>query len=79
MGNRVQIDPELLDQVNGGSVGFNPDNHGTYTMKCQYTGKTYHNIALAQVMEIAKYAATVPNNAEGEKQIIQWAQAQGII
>lgn len=79
MGNRVQLDPELLDQVNGGSVGFNPDKNGNYTMKCQFTGKTYYNIPLSQVMEIAKYAATVPNNLEGENQIINWAHQHGII
>lgn len=79
MGNRIQIDGDLLDQINGGSVGFNPDNNGTYTMKCQFTGKTFYNIALAQVMEIAKFAATVPNNVEGENQIINWAHQRGII
>ena len=79
MGNRVQIDPELLENVNGGSIGFNPDSNGNYTMKCQFTGNVYHNIPLAQVMEVAKYAAGVPNTLEGEKQIINWARAQGII
>lgn len=76
---RVQIDAELLDQINGGNIGFNPDSNGNFTMKCQYSGQTYQNVALPQVMEIAKYAATVPNTAEGEQQIVNWAHEQGII
>jgi len=79
MGNRVQLDPEMLDNVNGGSIGFNPDANGNYTMKCQYTGKTYHNITLSQVMEVAKFAATVPDNLEGEQKILNWAHQRGII
>lgn len=79
MGNRVQIDAELLDLVNGGNIGFNPNDNGTYTMQCQYSGQTYQNVSLSQAMEIAKYAAAVPNTAEGEQQIVNWAHQNGII
>lgn len=79
MGNRVQLDPEMLENVNGGSIGFNPDSNGNYTMKCQYSGQTYQNVSLSQAMEIAKYAAAVPNTAEGEQQIVNWAHQNGII
>ena len=79
MGNRVELNLEQLENVNGGSIGFNPDGNGTYTMKCQFTGKVYYNVSLSQAMEVAKYAAGVPNTLEGENQIINWAHAQGII
>lgn len=79
MGNRVQIDAELLDMINGGAIGFNPDSNGNFTMKCQYSGATYQNVNLSQVMEIAKFAATVPNTAEGEQQIVNYAHERGII
>lgn len=79
MSNRVQLDLEQLENVNGGSIGFNPDSNGTYTMKCEFTGNTYYGVSLSQAMEVAKYAAGVSNDLEGEKKIINWAHAQGII
>lgn len=79
MGNREEINLEALENVNGGAIGFNPEPGGTYTMKCQFTGKVYTGISLSQVMEIGKYAAGVPNTLEGEQQILNWASAQGII
>ena len=48
-------------------------------MLCQFTGQSFNGVSLAQVMQIAQYAATVPNTLEGEKKIIEWAQGQGII
>lgn len=79
MGNREELNLDALDNVNGGSIGFNPDSNGTYTMKCQFTGNVYYNIPLSQVIEVGKFAATVPNTLEGEQQIINWAHGAGII
>lgn len=79
MGNREEINLEALESVNGGAIGFDPEPSGTYTMRCQFTGKVYTGVSLSQVMEIAKYGATVPNTLEGEQQILNWAANQGII
>jgi len=79
MGNRVEIDLDMLENVAGGAIGFNPDNNGTYTMKCQFTGLTFSGVRLDQIMQIAQYAASIPNTLEGEQQIIDWAREQKII
>ena len=76
---RVSLNDEFLDKINGGALGFDPEQGGTYTMRCQYSGKTYTGVSLGQVMEIAKFCATIPNNAEGEQKIIQWAKDNNII
>ncbi len=73
MGDRIEIAPELLDYVNGGALGFNPEAGGTYTMIGQFTGKKFTGVTLANAMEIAKYSATIPNTLEGEEQIIAYA------
>ena len=73
MGDRIEIAPELLEYVNGGALGFNPEAGGTYTMIGQFTGKTFSGVSLANVMEICKYAANIPNTLEGEEQIIAYA------
>lgn len=77
--NRIAIDEDLLGQVSGGAIGFNPDGNGTYTMKCQFSGLSFSGITLAQAIEVAKFAAAIPNTAEGEQQIIQWARDSHII
>ena len=79
MSNRVALDPEMLDAVAGGSVGFNPDGNGTYTMKCQYSGDTYTGVTLQQIIEIAKKGATLTNTAEDEKKLVDWCRAENII
>ena len=78
--NRVELDLDVLEGVNGGSLGFDPDATGTiFTMRCQYSGEVFYNIPLAKVIEIARFGATIPDTAEGEQQIIAWAKQQGII
>lgn len=77
--NRVEIDMNSLEKVAGGSLGYDPDDHGTYTMHCQYSGKTFYNISLSEVMEICKYSANIPDTPEGEKDILRWASKRGII
>lgn len=77
--NRIELGSEVLESVNGGAIGFNPDNNGTYTMLCEFTGNRYYGIRLDQVIEVAKYAAAIPNTLEGEQNILAWAQEQGII
>ena len=80
MGNRQELNFDMLENVNGGNIGFNVEPGGaTYTMKGQYTGWTRKGVTLAHVMEIAKYAATVPNTDEGERQIFNWASGRGYI
>lgn len=76
---RHELNLDMLNDVNGGNIGFNVDANGNYTMKGQYTGKTFYGVSLANVMEIAKYAATIPNTPEGEQQIIDWASSKGFI
>lgn len=76
---RVELNEELLENVAGGAIGFNPDGNGTYTMLCEFTGNRFYGVSLSQVMEIAKYASAIPNTLEGEQDIIAWAQGQGII
>ena len=60
-------------------VGYDPDGKGTYTMKCQFTGKKFYGVRLDQIMEIAKYSATIPNTLEGEEKIIKWAHSKHYI
>ena len=79
MASRIQLDDNIMENVNGGSIGFNPDKQGTYTMKCKYTGETYYGVPLGQAIEIAKYAATQTESLEGEQAIINWARDAGII
>lgn len=77
--NRVELDIDQLDQVNGGAIGFNPDGTGKYTMKCQFSGKSFPSITLEQIIQIAKFAAGIPNTPEGEEQILAWAHGKGYI
>lgn len=77
--NRVPIDPELLDIVNGGSFGFSPDDHGTYSMYCQYSGQMFYNVKLSDIIEIGKYGAYLQDTPEDEQKIIAWAMQQGYI
>ena len=77
--NRMAIDPELLEKINGGALGYDPDDHGTFTMHCQFSGETYNDVTLTQIIQIAQFSATIPNTAEGEKQITDWAKQQGYI
>ena len=77
--NRVSIDLEELENVNGGTLTFNPDGNGGYKMTGCFSGSTFSGVSLSQVMQVIKYSAKVPNTEEGEQQIIQWAQDQGII
>lgn len=76
---RVEIDAALLDQVVGGSLGFDPDSNGTYTMICGFSGQKFYGVSLGNCMEICKHGAYVPNTAEGEQEIVAWAQANGYI
>ena len=79
MADRVELNMESLENVTGGSLGYDPDGHGTYTMRCQYSGQSYYNISLSQVMEICKYSANIPDTPEGEVRILNWARDRGII
>ena len=79
MANRVEINEELLAQINGGSLGFDPEGNNVFTMKCEFSGNVYSHIDISDVMLICQYAATIPNTAEGEQQIINWAHDRGII
>ena len=79
MGSRVGLDDNVLEMINGGGLGYDPDSSGTFTMKCQYSGNIYYGIRLDQVMEIAKYSAAIPDTPEGEADILNWAHTQGII
>ena len=72
-------DPELIKQMRLEVGGYDPDGHGTYTMRCQYSGQSYYNISLSQVMEICKYSANIPDTPEGEVRILNWARDRGII
>ena len=76
---RIPIEPELLDLVNGGSFGYDPDSKGTFTMHCQYTGQTYYEVKLADAIEIARYGAYLEDNLENEVKTIDWAKQQGYI
>ena len=75
----VKLNDDMLDQVSGGSFGFDPDSMGTYTMRCQYTGQTFYGVKLQDIIEMGKYGATIDDNLDGEIQIIAWAKAQGYI
>ena len=77
--NRVEIDMKALENVAGGSLGYDPDDHGTYTMNCQYSGNVYYDIPLSDVMEICKFSANIPDTPEGEEEILSWARDRGII
>lgn len=79
MGKRVELDADLADIVNGGALGFDPEEGGNYTMRCQFSGQVFYGVSLSNVMYIAQYCATIPNTPEGEQQIISWAQGQGYI
>ena len=76
---KKMIDEGLLELVQGGALGFNPDDQGTYTMECQFSGESYGNVPLGIAIEIAKYGAMIPNTPEGEKQIIDWAKGKNYI
>lgn len=76
---RTEIAPELLEFVTGGSIGFDPDGAGTYTMYCQFSGDIYPGVNLASIMAIAQFGASIPNTPEGEQQIIAWAKAGNYI
>ena len=79
MANRIELDDKVVEKVNGGSIGFNPDDYGTYTMLCEFTRNTYYGVKLADIIEIGKFAASQPNTLEGEIEIINFAMAQGYI
>lgn len=79
MSKKIELNDEILDKINGGAIGFNPDGQGTYTMKCQFSGETFGGVTLQQIIQIAQFCATIPNTAEGEQQIIDWARGKGII
>lgn len=77
---RVEINDDFLDNVSGGAIGFDVEDSGTtYTMKCEFTGEVHKGIPLSDVMRIGQFAATVPNNLEGEKAILQFARDNHII
>ena len=48
-------------------------------MICEFSGDKYYGIRLDQIMEIAKFGSNIPNTPEGEQEIVEWAQNQGII
>jgi len=75
----VQLSDDMLDNISGGAIGFNPDGQGTYTMKCEFTGQTFYGVQLSDIIEIGKFAAAIPNTLEGENQIIAYARSQGYI
>ena len=79
MSKRVEINMDQLDQVAGGAIGFDADGHGTFTMKCQYSGNRYEAVKLEDIIKMAEYAATIPNTPEGEQQILDYALGQGYI
>ena len=79
MANRVEINQELLEQINGGAIGFDPEGNDMFTMRCEFSGNVYPHVSLSDLMRIAQFAAAIPNTAEGEQQIINWAHDQGII
>ena len=79
MSKRIALDPEMLDAVAGGSVGFNPDGNGTYTMKCQFSGATYTGVTLQQIIEVAQYGAGLTNTAEDEQKLVDWCRTHNII
>lgn len=79
MKNGTALNLDMLDNVSGGALGFNPDENGTYTMICEYSGNVYYGVSLAQVIEIAKFGANIPNTPEGEQQIIAWAHEKKYI
>ena len=77
--SKMPINEELLDMVNGGSLGFDPEPSGTFTMRCEYSGASYEGVALGDAIQIARYGASIPNTPEGEQQIVQWARDNNII
>ena len=79
MSNRIPLNDNLVEAVAGGALGFDPDNKGTYTMHCEFSGNTYYGVSLDHIIEMAKFGATIPNTPEGEQEILSWATAQGYI
>lgn len=79
MKDRVQLNDDSLEQVCGGNIVFNPQGDGMYVMNGKHTGQTFNNVQLGDIMKVIKYAASVPNTEEGERQIIKWAQDNNII
>ena len=77
--NRREIDTELLDSINGGTLYFNPEASGTYSMTCEFCGDVYSGISLTDVIRLGQFMATIPNTAEGEQEILAWARDAGII
>ncbi len=54
--------------------GLAPDGKGGFIMVGEYTGKRVAIKNYADALAIAQYAATIPDNKEGELQIFQWAK-----
>ena len=75
----MALSDDALDNISGGSLGYDPDGKGTYTMHCQYTGQVFHGVKLEDIMKIAQYSAYIDDNLDGENQIIAWALSQGYI
>ena len=48
---KQMIDEGLLDLVQGGSLGFDPESGGTYTMRCQYSGESFSGVSLGNVID----------------------------
>ena len=79
MSKRVELNESILENVTGGSIVFNPQGDGNYYMECEYSGDTYYDIALGDIMKVIKYAAKVPNTPEGEQDILNFCRNEGII
>lgn len=77
--SRREIAPELLDFVSGGALGFDPDEAGTFTMLCEFSGESYPGVSLPAVMDIARFGASIPNTPEGEQQILAFAKSKNYI
>ena len=79
MSNRVEVNDDLLEQISGGAIGFNPEGNNFFTMECEFSGNVYSHISLSDCMRISQYSAFIPNTPEGEQQILTWAHEEGII
>jgi len=75
----MALSDDALDNVSGGAIGFDPDGQGTFTMKCEFTGQKFYGVKMEDIMKIAEFGAVIPNNIDGENQIIAWALSQGYI